>query len=142
MDKMTRRKVESLTESDNFEISGNVLVRNDGQRAIVEMGAVRWLTNEEMWSLMHPLNEIVQPPVMTTIEHENQSYVLKPCPFCAGGMTMIRPLGRVWTGMKYSEPSSVEIQHHCDPVAGQPSRPVTRVGRDTQSAVDAWNTRK
>jgi hypothetical protein len=142
MDKMTRKKVQSLTESGNFEISGSVLCRNDGQRAIVEMGAVRWMTNEEMWALMHPLQDMLPKPAPELVIHEGESYLLAPCPFCAGGDTSIRPLGRVWTGMKYSEPSSVEIQHHCDPVVGQPSRAVARVGRDVQSAVDAWNTRK
>jgi hypothetical protein len=142
MDKMTRKKVESLTESGNLEISGNVLCRNDGQRAIVEMGAVRWLTNEEMWALMHPLQDLLPVAQPELVIHEGESYLLKPCPFCASGVTHIRPLGRVWLGMKYSEPSSVEIMHHCDPVVGQPSRSLTRVGRDVQSAVDAWNTRK
>jgi hypothetical protein len=142
MDKMTRKKVQSLTESGNLEISGNVLCRNDGQRAIVEMGAVRWLTNEEMWALMHPLQELLPAAQPELVIHEGESYLLKPCPFCASGVTHIRPLGRVWLGMKYSEPSSVEIMHHCDPVVGQPSRSLTRVGRDVQSAVDAWNTRK
>jgi hypothetical protein len=131
-----------MTESGNLEISGNVLVRGDGLRAIVEMGAVRWLTNEEMWALMHPLPPVGPMPPLELVVHDGESYFLEKCPFCAGGMTSIRPLGRIWTGMKYSEPSSVEIQHHCDPVPGQPSRPVTRVGRDVQSAVDAWNTRK
>jgi hypothetical protein len=142
MDKMTRKKVQSLTESGNLEISGNVLCRNDGQRAIVEMGAVRWLTNEEMWALMNPLQDMLPKPAPELVIHDGESYFLAPCPFCAGGVTSIRPLGRVWTGMKYSEPSSVEINHHCDPVVGQPSRAVQRVGRDVQSAVDAWNTRK
>jgi hypothetical protein len=142
MDKMTRKKVQSLTESGNLEISGNVLCRNDGQRAIVEMGAVRWLTNEEMWALMHPLQDMLPKPAPELVIHDGESYFLAPCPFCADGVTSIRPLGRVWTGMKYSEPSSVEINHHCDPVVGQPSRAVQRVGRDVQSAVDAWNTRK
>jgi hypothetical protein len=142
MDKMTRKKVESLTKSGNIEISGNVLCRTDGQRAIVEMGAVRWLTNEEMWALMHPLQDLLPAAQPESVIHEGESYLLKPCPFCASGVTNIRPLGRIWMGMKYSEPSSVEITHHCDPVAGQPSRAVVRVGRDIQSAIDAWNTRK
>jgi hypothetical protein len=106
------------------------------------MGAVRWLANEEMWALMHPLQELLPAAQPELVIHDGESYLLKPCPFCAGGVTSIRPLGRVWTGMKYSEPSSVEINHHCDPVVGQPSRAVQRVGRDVQSAVDAWNTRK
>lgn len=135
MNKMTRNKVEILLDSKNFEISGQVLTRNDGQRAIVELGAVRWLTNDEMWSLMHPSQK-------QKVSHEGKDYFLEPCPFCAAGMTSIRPLGRVWMGMKYSEPSSIEIMHHCDPVAGQPSRPVIRVGRDIESAVQAWNSRK
>jgi hypothetical protein len=142
MDKMTRKKVESLTESGNLEISGNILCRNDGQRAIVEMGAVRWLTNEEMWALMHPLQDLLPQAQPELVVHEGESYLLAPCPFCLGGVTSIRPLGRIWTGMKYSEPSSIEIMHHCDPVPGQPSRPIVRVGRDIDSAVNAWNQRK
>jgi hypothetical protein len=135
MDRITEKKVKSLTESGNLEISGKVLTQSDGRRIIVEMGAVRWLTNEEMWSLMHP-------PQQAMIEYEGKGYNLSPCPFCAGGVTSIRPLGRIWMGMKYSEPSSIEIMHHCDPVPGQPSRPIVRVGRDIDSAVNAWNKRK
>ena len=142
MDKMTRKKVESLIEAGNLEISGNVLIRQDGLRAIVEMGAVRWLNGEEMWELMHPMSPVQSMQPVEFVIHDGESYFLEKCPFCAGGVTSIRPLGRIWTGMRYSEPSSVEIQHHCDPVAGQPTRPVVRVGRDVQSAVDAWNTRK
>jgi hypothetical protein len=135
MDRITEDKVKSLTESGNLEISGQVLIRGDGQRAIVEKGAVRWLTNEEMWSVMNPAPSVL-------VNYEGKDYSLAPCPFCGGGDTSVRPLGRVWMGMKYSEPSSIEIMHHCDHVPGQPSRPVIRVGRDIQSAVSAWNQRK
>ena len=48
----------------------------------------------------------------------------------------------MWTGMKYSEPSSVSVRHWCEPVPGQPSRMLERVGKDHASAVAAWNTRE
>ena len=66
---------------------------------------------------------------------------LKPCPFCGAGLTSIRENGRMWAGMRYSEPTSVSVQHHCEPIAGQPSRMIERVGRDEASAIAAWNTR-
>lgn len=30
---------------------------------------------------------------------------------------------------------------HCDPVEGQPSRQIERIGRDAESAIAAWNRR-
>jgi hypothetical protein len=66
---------------------------------------------------------------------------LKPCPFCGAGTTTMKENGKVWLGMRYSEPSSVSVQHWCEPVEGQPSRMVERVGRDHESAVAMWNMR-
>lgn len=66
---------------------------------------------------------------------------LVPCPFCGAGSTSIRENGKRWTGQRYSEPTSVSVLHHCDPVAGQPSRSIERVGRDLESAIAAWNDR-
>lgn len=66
---------------------------------------------------------------------------LVPCPFCGAGSTSIRENGKMWTGQRYSEPTSVSVLHHCDPVAGQPSRSIERVGRDLESAIAAWNDR-
>lgn len=66
---------------------------------------------------------------------------LKPCPFCGAGKTLLAEQGRMWTGMKYSEPISVSVQHWCSPVPGQPSRMIERIGRDMDSAVAAWNMR-
>lgn len=66
---------------------------------------------------------------------------LKPCPFCGAGTTTIVPNGRVWLGTKYGEPITVSIRHWCEPVAGQPSRVIDRIGRDEESAIEAWNTR-
>jgi hypothetical protein len=136
MDRLTEIKVKNLTESGNLEKSGVVLIGDDGRRIIVEMGVVRYLTNDEMWSIMHPQQHA------ESVIYEGKTYSLAPCPFCGGGITTVRPIGRVWGGMGYGEPSSIEIMHYCDPVEGQPSRPVVRVGRDIQSAVNAWNKRK
>ena len=66
---------------------------------------------------------------------------LLPCPFCGAGITSVRENGKVWNGQRYSEPSSVSIWHHCEPIAGQPNRGIERVGRDLASAVAAWNMR-
>jgi hypothetical protein len=66
---------------------------------------------------------------------------LLPCPFCGAGETTIFENGKMWLGMKYSEPSSVSVRHHCPRIDGQPSRMIERVGRDRASAISAWNTR-
>lgn len=66
---------------------------------------------------------------------------LKPCPFCGSGTTQFVENGRVWSGMKYTGPISVSVQHWCDPVLGQPSRGIERVGRDKASAITLWNKR-
>jgi len=66
---------------------------------------------------------------------------LLPCPFCGAGHTEAVENGKMWTGMRYSEPTSVSIRHWCDPIQGQPSRMIERVGKDLEAAVAAWNTR-
>lgn len=66
---------------------------------------------------------------------------LLPCPFCGAGETSIFENGKMWLGMKYSEPSSVSVRHHCPQIDGQPSRMIERVGRDHASAAEAWNRR-
>jgi len=66
---------------------------------------------------------------------------LKPCPFCGAGETQIRENGRIWSGMKYSDPISVSVFHWCEPEPGQPSRAIERIGRDLDSAIAAWNKR-
>lgn len=73
----------------------------------------------------------------TTIDRE----VLEQCPFCGAGQTEITENGKTWTGMKYSQPTSVSVRHWCEKVEGQPSRMLERVGKDRASAIAAWNTR-
>lgn len=68
---------------------------------------------------------------------------LKPCPFCGGGQFRIHENGRTWRGTSgWSEPISIEVQHWCDPIPGQPApRMMAFVGRDQAAAVAAWNRR-
>ncbi len=66
---------------------------------------------------------------------------LKPCPFCGAGETQIREAKGTWNGRGYSEPVSVSVWHWCQPIPGQPSRGIERIGRDRESAIRAWNTR-
>jgi len=66
---------------------------------------------------------------------------LKKCPFCGAGETSFKENGKMWTGMKYSEPTSVSVQHWCKEDPGQPSRMIERVGKDRDSAIAAWNKR-
>ena len=70
-----------------------------------------------------------------------QDYALEPCPFCGAGETHIKENGKVWLGMRFSEPASVSVLHFCEPVPSQPSRSLERVGRDLESAIAAWNRR-
>lgn len=71
------------------------------------------------------------------MNQHNERAELKPCPFCGAGDTQIVENGKMWTGMKYSEPTSVSVRHWCEKVEGQPSRMLERVGRDWESAVAA-----
>ena len=66
---------------------------------------------------------------------------LEPCPFCGAGETQIHVNKGTWRGHGYGEPVSVEVRHWCTDVPGQPSRMISRAGRDEASAIAAWNTR-
>jgi hypothetical protein len=66
---------------------------------------------------------------------------LLPCPFCGSGITEVVENGKVWTGNKYSEATSVSIIHNCPTILGQPHRMIERVGRDIESAISIWNMR-
>lgn len=66
---------------------------------------------------------------------------LLPCPFCGGGETQIHVNKGTWNGRGYGEPVSVEVRHWCESELGQPSRMISRAGRDESSAIAAWNRR-
>ena len=68
---------------------------------------------------------------------------LKPCPFCGGRPTIREARNRPQMSGKQGSIISVTIQHHCPKVEGQPSGlNVSKVGRDRESAIKAWNTRQ
>ena len=66
--------------------------------------------------------------------------LLLPCPFCGGGITEFHDNGRVWSGMKYSDPISVSVRHWCAEAPG-PSRAIERIGHDKKQAIERWNMR-
>ncbi|NCQ51901.1 hypothetical protein GW796_08410 [archaeon] len=76
-----------------------------------------------------------------TEEYKSKLDLLNPCPFCGAGITEIVPNSRIWTGMKYSEPTSVSVRHWCEETKCQPSRMIERVGKDLESAIVMWNKR-
>lgn len=53
-DRLTDMKANSIIERDGYKLTGVVLRKDDGARCIVELSAVRWLSKDEMWSLMQP----------------------------------------------------------------------------------------
>jgi hypothetical protein len=55
-DRLTDLKANELISRMGYKVSGVVLEKN-GHRGIIEFSAVRWLTKEEMWDLMHPRNQ-------------------------------------------------------------------------------------
>ncbi|MGF6549352.1 Lar family restriction alleviation protein [Paraburkholderia youngii] len=73
--------------------------------------------------------------------HSTRAHNLLPCPFCGAGATHFTENGKIWLGMRYSEPSSVSVIHWCPEFEGEPSRRFERVGRDEESAIAAWNRR-
>lgn len=65
---------------------------------------------------------------------------LLPCPWCGPqGSYLVIANGKIWLGMKYSEPVSWSVRHWCG--VGNPTRMLERVGRDREAAVKAWNER-
>jgi hypothetical protein len=53
---LTARKAAQLIGKD-YQVTGFILCNEKGERALVETNAVRYLSNKEMWDLMHPPTE-------------------------------------------------------------------------------------
>lgn len=53
VDRLTEFKAQSIAER-GFAITGVVLTDPSGAKCIVDLSAVRWLSNDEFWDLMHP----------------------------------------------------------------------------------------
>lgn len=65
--------------------------------------------------------------------------VLKPCPFCGGTNTLVRPQ-HYWTGMR-NELISVTITHWCNKIETPLQSLLQIKGRTVEEAVSLWNNR-
>jgi hypothetical protein len=77
-------------------------------------------------------------------EHENIKYCygLNDCPFCGRGEFQVRENGKIWLGMKYSEPVSWSVMHWCNESPGISQPLIERKGKTLADAVAKWNERK
>ena len=53
-DGLTGHKAASICQDRGFRVSGVVLQNEAGERCIVELSAVRWMSKHDIWTLMHP----------------------------------------------------------------------------------------
>lgn len=51
---LTARKTAHLLNTQGFKLTGFVFRDEHGQVGICECSAVRWMTREQAWELMHP----------------------------------------------------------------------------------------
>jgi hypothetical protein len=61
---LTHRKAKGIIKDRGYHVTGFVLSRPDGDKCIVDMSAVRWLSGKEFFEMMHP------PVVSPTAEPE------------------------------------------------------------------------
>ena len=78
---LTHRKAKGIIQDKNFYITGFVLTQEDGDKCIVDMSAVRWLSMSEFHDMMHPL--VVSPtaePARKPMTEEEISKLLPTMP--------------------------------------------------------------
>ena len=51
---LTHRKAKGIINDNGYHVTGFVLTREDDEKCIVDMSAVRWLTGKEFFEMMHP----------------------------------------------------------------------------------------
>ncbi len=62
--RLTVEKTARIIEHSGYKLSGFVVLNDEtNARGIIEMSAVRWLTNAEMWWLMHTSANFDMPPL-------------------------------------------------------------------------------
>lgn len=60
---LTALKTASIIERSGYKITGFVVCHPlTDERGIIEMSACRWLSNKEMWWLMHVYESLPHPP--------------------------------------------------------------------------------
>ena len=52
---LTHRKSKGIIKDRGYNVTGFVLTRKDGDKCIVDMSAVRWLSGKEFFEMMHPV---------------------------------------------------------------------------------------
>ena len=72
---LTELKTRSIIEGGAYQITGYVLSNEDGKRAVVDRGAVRWIEKDAMWDLMHGPD--TQPVIAPDREAEIQEVLSK-----------------------------------------------------------------
>lgn len=84
---------------------------------------------------------MTNPATMNISPEVASREALKPCPFCTAGETQVIPKTMWMGGMRPSQPISTTVRHWCHRPEGQPQSHIDIVGRDTDSAIEAWNRR-
>lgn len=64
---LTHRKAKGIIKDNGYHVTGFVLSRPDGDKCIVDMSAVRWLSGKEFFEIMHPIE--TSPPVFIQPDH-------------------------------------------------------------------------
>ncbi|VVE78135.1 hypothetical protein [Pandoraea sputorum] len=61
-DGLTNRKADDIAARDGYKFTGYVLTNDAGKKCVVNMSAVRWVSQNEFWLLMHGQSALdVQP---------------------------------------------------------------------------------
>lgn len=69
-DALTARKANDVQSTHGYHYSGYVLTNDNGNVAIVDKGAVRWLSKDQFWNLLHQ-NECTDLAVKLLFEAKN-----------------------------------------------------------------------
>jgi hypothetical protein len=51
---LTHSKTKHIIARDSFSVTGFVLTKETGEKCIVDMSAVRWMSRDEFFKMMHP----------------------------------------------------------------------------------------
>lgn len=52
---LTHNKTKHIIARDRFSVTGFVLTKENGDKCIVDMSAVRWMSRDEFFTMMHPV---------------------------------------------------------------------------------------
>jgi len=76
---LTHRKAKGIIKDNGYHVTGFVLSRPDGDKCIVDMSAVRWLTDKEFFEIMHP--PVVSPTAEQSRKPMTEEEAIELCPF-------------------------------------------------------------